>query len=189
MKMKKMDNNTIEDLLSRLKKSDEKAFNTLFEILWKPMYSYACSIIMNESIAQDIVQDIWIDFWQRRHELDIKFLKAYLYKAIRYSCYNHLRNQKFNKIQLEVAHSISIESEVEKKHDVIELTTRINSVISNLPKRCQIIFRLSRVNNIENKEIAKKLDISQRSVENQISLALRELRKELAVAKSFFLFF
>jgi len=188
MKMKKIDNSDIEDLVFRVKKSDEKAFNTLFEILWEPMYSYACSILMNDNLTQDIVQDIWVDFWQRRHDLEVKYMKSYLYKAIRYKCYNHLRDQKFNKIQLEVAGSISVASEVDQNDDVIELSTKINSVISHLPKRCQVIFRLSRINNIDNKEIASKLDISQRSVENQISFALRQLRKELAVAKTLFFF-
>lgn len=188
MKMKGMDSSVIEDLVLRVKKSDQKAFNTLFEVLWEPMYSYACSILMNDSLAQDIVQEIWIDYWQKRQDLDVKFLKSYLYKSIRNRCYNHLRDQKFNKIQLEVANSVSIDSEVDQSYDVIELATKINSVVSNLPKRCQLIFRLSRVNNINNKEIANKLDISQRSVENQISFALRQLRKELAVAKTLFSF-
>lgn len=188
MKKKGMDTIEIEDLVLRVKKSDQKAFNTLFNELWEPMYSYACSILMNDSLAQDIAQDIWVDFWQRRHDLEVKYMKSYLYKAIRYKCYNHLRDQKFNKIQIEMAGSISVASEVDQNDDVIELSTRINSVISHLPKRCQVIFRLSRVNNIDNKEIASQLDISQRSVENQISYALRQLRKELAVAKTLFSF-
>ncbi|WP_047246216.1 RNA polymerase sigma-70 factor [Maribacter thermophilus] len=188
MKIEKMDNSEIENLVLRVRQSDQKAFNTLFKVLWEPMYSYACSILMNDSLAQDIVQDIWVDFWQRRQDLEIKFLKSYLYRSIRYKCYNHLRDQKFNKIQLEVANSVSVASEVDQNDDVIELSTRINSVISALPKRCQVIFRLSRINNIDNKEIANKLDISQRSVENQISFALRQLRKELAVAKTLFSF-
>ncbi|MEP3373367.1 MAG: RNA polymerase sigma-70 factor [Maribacter dokdonensis] len=188
MKVEGIDNGSIENLVLRVKKSDQKAFNILFAELWDPMYSYACSILMNDSLAQDVVQDIWVDFWQRKQDLDVKFLKSYLYKSIRNKCYNHLRNQKFNKIQLEVAHTLSVASDVDQNDDVIELSTRINSVISHLPKRCQVIFRLSRINNIDNKEIAHKLDISQRSVENQISFALRQLRKELAVAKTLFFF-
>ena len=106
-----MDTIEIEDLVFRVKKSDQKAFNTLFNELWEPMYSYVCSILMNDSLAKDIVQDIWIDFWQRRQDVEVKFLKSYLYKSIRYKCYNHLRGQKFNKIQLEVAKSVSVAPE------------------------------------------------------------------------------
>lgn len=186
MNKKNIDNSVIGDLVVRVKESDQKAFNTLFEILWEPMYSYACSILMNNNLAKDIVQDIWIDFWQRRNQHDIKYLKSYLFKAVRYRCYNHLRDNKFNKIQLEVAHKVSIASAIDQNNDAIELSGKINTIISKLPRRCQVIFRLSRINNIDNKEIANRLDISQRSVENQISVALRKLRKELALARTLF---
>lgn len=170
---------TIEDLVIRIKKSDRKAFNELFELLWEPIYAYACSILMDKSLAKDMVQDVWMDLWQRRNDVEIHHVKAYFYKAIRYRCYNHLRGSKLNKTQLNAADAIQIASETEQNEDAVELYSRVEHIISGLPQRCQEIFRLSRINNLENKEIAQKLDISQRSVENQISFALRSLRKQL----------
>ncbi len=183
MRTGSIDSAALNDLAGLIKKSDEKAFNTLFDLLWEPMFIYASSIVMNDGLAKDLVQDVWVDYWQRKKDIDIQHIRYYLYKAIRYRCYNHLRDAKFNATQLEVANSVCVASEIEQREDVIDLYKRINSIIADLPSRCQEIFRLSRINDISNKEIAKKLSISQRSVENQISFALRKLRKDLATAR------
>ncbi|MER3374845.1 MAG: RNA polymerase sigma-70 factor [Allomuricauda sp.] len=176
---------SLEKLAKQIHKSDRKAFNTLFELLWEPMYTYASSLIMDDSVAKDLVQEVWIDYWQRREDLDIQRIRPYLYKAIRYKCYNTLRDTKFNEAQIEAAHSIIVASEVELEEDLDELSIRINNTISSLPRRCQEVFKLSRINNVNNREIAEKLNISQRSVENQISFALRKLRKDLSIVKFF----
>lgn len=181
------DKDTITKFGRLVKNSDREAFNTLFELLWEPMYTYAASVIMDNSIAKDLVQEVWIDYWQRREDVKVSNIKSYLYKAIRYRCYNTLRDLKFNETQIEAANAVCITSEIELEEDVTELSKRINDTLSGLPKRCQEVFRLSRMCNVNNKEIAERLNISQRSVENQISLALRKLRKDLSVIR-FFLF-
>ncbi len=176
---------SLRELTRLVSQSDRNAFNTLFELFWNPMYIYAASLVMNDSLAKDLVQEVWIDYWQRRENVEIQNIKPYLYRAIRYKCYNTLRDRKFNKTQIEAANSVCITSDIELEEDVMDLSKRIDNTISSLPKRCQEIFTLSRINNISNKEIAKKLNISQRSVENQISLALRKLRKELSTVRFF----
>jgi RNA polymerase sigma-70 factor (family 1) len=176
------------DLLAvRVQNSDRAAFNALFSELWEPMYVYAASLVMNDSLAKDLVQDIWIDYWQRRESVEVRNIKSYLFKAIRYKCYNALRDVKFNETQIEAANSIFVAPEMELEEDVLELTKRIDVSMANLPQRCQEVFRLSRIHHISNKEIAKQLNISHRSVENQISFALRRLRKDLSIVKSMFL--
>ncbi|WP_318310025.1 RNA polymerase sigma-70 factor [Flagellimonas crocea] len=173
-------------LAVRVKDSDRNAFNLLFSMLWEPMYTYASSLVMNDSLAQDLVQDIWVDYWQRRESVEVENIKSYLFKATRYKCYNALRDIKFNKIQIEAANTVYIAPEMELEEDVLELNERIDVSLSNLPQRCQEVFRLSRIHHISNQEIANRLNISHRSVENQISLALRQLRKDLSIVKSLF---
>lgn len=150
------------------------------------MYAYAASLIMDKALAEDLVQEVWIDYWQRKGEVEIQNIKPYLYRAVRYKCYNTLRDRKFNMIQIEVAMTVGEAPEMELQENVAELRKSIDSVLAELPKRCQEIFRLSRINQVSNREIAEKLKISQRSVENQLSLALRRLRKELATAHLIF---
>ncbi|WP_108425744.1 RNA polymerase sigma-70 factor [Flagellimonas amoyensis] len=177
---------TPDGLAKRINDSNSNAFNTLFGMLWEPMYTHAASLVMNDSIAKDLVQEVWIDYWQRREEVEIHNIKSYLYKAIRFKCYNTLRDTKFNQTQIEAANAVSVTSDVELEEDVTELHRRINSAIAELPNRCQEVFRLSRINHVSNKEIAEKLNISQRSVENQLSFALRRLRKEISTVKALF---
>lgn len=180
-------NEAQQELAVRVQDSDREAFNSLFSMLWEPMYVYAASLVMDDPLAKDLVQDVWIDYWQRRESIDVNNIKSYLFKAIRYKCYNSLRDTKFNKTQIEAAESIYVASEIEQEEDLLALSKRIDISMANLPQRCQEVFRLSRIHNISNKEIANQLNISHRSVENQISFALRRLRKDLSIVKSMFL--
>src|SRR5690606_9934495 len=140
---------------------------------------YAASIIMDDTIAKDLVQEVWLDYWNRRTVLEVQNIKSYLYRAVRYQCYKKLRDTKFNSTQIEIANSLCLPSSIELEEDVTALYHNIELILSGLPKRCQEIFRMSRMNDFTNQQISKKLNISQRSVENNISIALRKLRKEL----------
>ncbi len=177
---------SLEELTYLISQSDRNAFNTLFGLLWEPMYLYAASVLMDNTVAKDLVQEVWIDYWERRERVEVQNIKSYLFKAIRYKCYNLLRDLKFNKIQIEAAAAVFTPSEIELEEDVSHLNRKIMNTISDLPKRCQEVFMMSRINQVNNSEIAQRLNISQRSVENQISFALRRLRKELSMAKSLF---
>lgn len=179
------ENNSLDSLAKAVAKSNKQAFNQLFELLWEPMYLYAASIVMDDNLAKDLVQEVWLDYWKRREVLKVQNIKSYLYKAVRFQCYKKLRDIKFNSNQLEVANSLPSPSSVELEEDVAALYSKIELILSGLPKRCQEIFRLSRMNDFSNQQIASTLNISMRSVENNISLALRKLRKELAVVKLF----
>lgn len=179
------ENNTLESLCAAVAHSDYKAYNQLFELLWEPMYLYAASIVMDDNLAKDIVQEVWLDYWNRRKVLQIQNIKSFLYKAVRFQCYKKMRDVRFNTTQLEIAHSLSWPSSIEQEEDLAALYRKVERILSDLPKRCQEIFRLSRMNDYSNQQIATSLNISQRSVENNISLALRKLRKELSIVKLF----
>ena len=100
--------NRENDLARLVKKSDQKAFNLLFDLCWNPMYTYASSLIQDSSAAEDVIQEVWIDYWKRRENISVDNIKAYLYKAVRYKCYNYLRNNKIPTAHLEMALSIAI---------------------------------------------------------------------------------
>ena len=181
----KEENNSLDPLTRAVANSNKQAYNRLFELLWEPMYLYAASIVMDDNLAKDLVQEVWLDYWNRRKVLEIQNIKSYLYKAVRFQCYKKLRDTKFNSNQLEVADSLPSPSSVELEEDVVALYRKIEIILSGLPNRCQEIFRLSRINDYSNQQIAAALNISQRSVENNISIALRKLRKELSVVRLF----
>ncbi len=178
-------NNSLDAFAQRVSNSDKDAYNSLFELLWEPMYLYAASIVMDESLGKDLVQEVWLDYWNRRSVVQVQNIKSYLYKAVRYQCYKKLRDSKFNTTQIEIVQSVASPSSVELEEDEVALYRKIELTLSQLPNRCQEIFRLSRMNDFSNQQIAVQLSISQRSVENNISLALRKLRKELSIIRIF----
>ncbi|UMB52578.1 RNA polymerase sigma-70 factor [Lutibacter sp. A64] len=171
------------ELANRIANSDQTAFNILYNKLWEKLYVFSQSIIMDEAEAKDILQEVWIDYWNRRKEISIKHnIEAYLYQAVRYKTYNILRNKKFNTIQLEVSYELSVDASIELNYDLEETHLRLNNYISKLPSRCQEIFTLSRNEGLSNKEIADKIGISIRTVENQISIALNSIKKNMEKA-------
>ncbi|MEC3908668.1 RNA polymerase sigma-70 factor [Tamlana sp. 2201CG12-4] len=174
-------------LLLEFKKGNEKVFRKLFDLFWEPMFINAKSIVMDENVAKDIVQNVWINLWNHRESKDIKNFKGYVFKAVNNGCYKYLRDNKFNKIQLDSIESLALPSKplVEKHYDLEDTQIAIENSLSNLPPRCQQIFRLSRMEELSNEEIALHLGISKRSVENQLSKALKLIRQHLSVIQSF----
>lgn len=172
-------------LLAEFENGNQKAFRKLFELFWERMFSNAKVIVVNEDVAKDIVQDIRVDLWEKRENLKIRNFQAYVFKAVQYGCYKYLRNNKFTTVQLEIIESLQMTTEpfVKNQHDLEETQISIEKAISELPPRCRQIFRLSRIDNIGNEEIAQRLGISRRSVENQVSIALKCMRKHLMLTR------
>lgn len=193
MSTTKSDTNAL--LLKEFKRGNQKAFRKLFELFWEPMFVKANSIVMDENIAKDIVQDIWLNLWQKKSDYEIKNFEAYIFKSVSYGSFKHLRDNKFNTIQLQVIESLELiaTSDIENQHSLDETKLVIEKSLLSLPPRCQQIFRLSRMEEASNDEIATRLGISKRSVENQMSIALKSIRQNLTLSQSsiisLFLFF
>lgn len=166
-------------LHQQIQQDDRKAFRRLFDLLWKPLYVFAQSVLMDEFVAKDIVQEVWIDYWNRRKNIENVCIQAYLFKAVRYKIYNHLRNNKLNSVQLEAIQSITVDPEIVLAQDLESTQRKINSTLKKLPLRCREIFNLSRQEGMTNKEIAIHYGISKRTVENQLTFALKKIRETL----------
>jgi len=181
-------------LLAEFKKGNKKAFKKLFELFWEPMYVSARSIIIDENIAKDIVQDIWVNLWQKRECWDIKNFESYIFKSVNNGCFKYLRDSTLKVEHLQVIESLELtsHSNIETQQNLEQTQFIIERSLTQLPPRCQQIFRLSRMESASNEEIAQRLGISKRSVENQISIALKSIRQNLRIAPStltsFFIF-
>ena len=173
---------TNELLLSQYRNGNRKAFQKLFELYWEPMFLKAKSILSSEDVAKDIVQDVWVELWKRRESGEIKNFEAYIFRAVNYGCFKYLRDNKFNTVQLNVIDSLRCcKPEIENHYDLEETKIVITNSLKELSPRCQEVYQLSRVENNTNEEIASQLGISKRSVENQVSLALKLIRRNLGV--------
>lgn len=173
--------NFYKELMSRIKRSDESAFSTLYDKLWERMYSLAFSLLKKRDVSKDLVQDVFVDFWLRRLEIENNNIEAYLIKATRFRVYKELRDTKFNKTNIDLIDTLKtpLDSGILENIQFKETEHIINKAINKLPKKRQEVFTLSRFKELNNFEISQKLGISKRTVETQISLAIRSIKSEI----------
>ena len=172
---------TNELLFTHFKNGSQKAFKTLFDHYWEAMFCKANSILQNRDVAQDVVQEIWINLWNQKEHIEISNFEAYIFRSVSYGCYKYLRDNKFNTSQLQIIDSLVLpSSEVENQHNLEATQNIIDQSLNELSPRCQQIYKLSRLEDLTNEDIALKLGISKRSVENQVSIALKVIRRHLA---------
>ncbi|THV59211.1 RNA polymerase sigma-70 factor [Flagellimonas alvinocaridis] len=185
---------TDKALLHRLQNNDESALTELYEKYWNPVYLYTYNVLRDKEICKDIVQDLFMDIWNRREKLNItSTFKAYLFSSARYQIFAQIRqkeknlgNHLFENLDQRLHHS-SPESEYLYQ----ELVQRIGATVERLPKKCREVYTLSREEQLSHAEISQFLDISTKTVENHISKALKALRSSVGSYLFFiwFLFF
>ena len=133
-------------------------------------------------IAEDIVQDVYLKFWKKHENLKPDLAaKPYLYVAVKNTSLNHIKSAKRNSnVEDEQANVIFVNNETAiDKMEFEELEQKILDAINELPPKCREVFRLSRYEELSYKEIAESLDISVKTVENQMGKALKRLRESL----------
>lgn len=169
-------NSNEQRLLTALKNGEEWAFSAIYEQYWRKLLGISYRLVRDKDLATSIVQDLFIYLWQKREILQIDSLESYLSTAIRFSTYKVLhQNKRRTAVHAELANEISSDID-EQQIDALFLKEYLQTGISMLPTRCQLVFKLSRENYQSYKEIAEQLNISEKSVEAHISRALKFLR-------------
>lgn len=168
-------------LFEKTKMGDEKAFETIFRLYYPHLCLYASRVLKNTAAAEEIVQELFVLLWERREETEIETsVKNYLFKAVKNHCLNYI---KHNQIKNEYSRKILAETNTFSPDDEIETQTelfqKIEESISELPEKRQEIFRLSRQEGLKYREIAEKMNISVKTVETQMGLAIKTLREKL----------
>jgi RNA polymerase sigma-70 factor (ECF subfamily) len=170
---------TERELLARLSESDESALTVIYTHYWKPLFMQAYNVLKDRMLCEDIVQEIFLQLWRRRKSLHItESLAGYLSAATRYQVFHTIRKMPQQESlfeNLDERLSFSPGLSVEEK----ELHAQIDEIVSRLPEKCRVIYKLSREEYLPHKEIADRLHISTKTVENQLTIALRRLRGSL----------
>ena len=172
-----------QDLVQKIMSGDELAFEKLFRLFYQRLCSYAMSIVKDLDVAEEIVQDVLVSIWQTRSKLHIEHaIRPYLYKAVHNRCLNHFRHQKVK--QQHQTHEMAVADAYSEttsgRLEFNELKTRVDLGMQQLPPACREVFRLSRMEQLSYKEIADFLNISVKTVENQMGKALKIMRSELS---------
>lgn len=153
----------------------------LFRSYYKPLCKFIYQITRNAEQAEDVAQDVFMKLWQKREQLDEGLsIKSYLYKSAYNTALNLVNREKKKQVMDDEDHlNRADQSQADSNLNYEEIQTEINKAIESLPLKCKTVFLLSRKEELSNKEIAKVMDISIKTVENQMTKALSTLRKEL----------
>jgi RNA polymerase sigma-70 factor (family 1) len=170
-----------EELLSLIRKDDEQAFTHLFNRYSGKIASLAFSKVHSEEITQEIIQDVFISIWEKRHDLSINAFSNYIFIAVKYQAIDHLRRQikiKKHGVLLKAFVKIS-EEETLQTVELHELEEFLQRRISRLPDKTQQVFKLNRFEGKSISEIAVILNLTEKAIKYHISKSLKDLRVHL----------
>lgn len=159
---------------------DISGFEALFQVNYKPLCATAYRIVQDRDVAEDIIQDVFLKLWQKKDTLTINSsLKAYLFQTAINQSINYTKKYQ-NSLSREMHFGMETGGDintVSQEMDYKETRVRIDAAIKALPAACRTVFVLSRYEHYSYKEIARHLDISVKTVENQMTKALKHLRR------------
>jgi len=166
-------------LFAEIRNGNEEAFNKAFDLYYSRLCFYADQILHDFDLSRSIVQQVFVDLWIKRERLLVTSLQAYLYNSTRNASLDVLKHKKVESRYLSSLEQNESFVETDLMEEA-ELADRINTAIQNLPEKCREIFLLCRFEGLKYAEIADRLNISVKTVEMQISIALKKLRKDLS---------
>ncbi len=184
-----MSNNNEILLIANLIEGNHESFEQLFNTYYQKIYNYANEFVADYDIAREISQETFVKLWENKEALnDNTNISAYLYTIARNISLNFLKQKtmqlkhKENIKDLQLINQLNylvLKDEISEKIIYKELEDKINLSIDKLPEKCKEVFRLSRMNGLKHKEIAKILNIAVKTVENHIKEALKKIRKDI----------
>jgi RNA polymerase sigma-70 factor (ECF subfamily) len=172
----------LTDLGVAYKKMDEATFESLFRKHFMALVAFAMKFLRDTDTAKEIVHDVFIRLWEKRDNMDPqRSIKSYLFTSVHNRCLNYIRdNKKYDHSEFHLE-KLEENTNWENNDKLVETETelRIRKAIDDLPDKCREIFILSRFEELKYAEIATKLGISIKTVEAQMSRALKSLRENL----------
>ncbi|MBX2894738.1 MAG: RNA polymerase sigma-70 factor [Cyclobacteriaceae bacterium] len=176
-------NGAISDdlLVNLLREGDSKAFAMIYERYVPELFRFLTKNIKDKSDCEEIVQDVFVSLWERREALEVDSLRAYLFTSVKYKVIRYIKHQMVKRKYEE--HFRNFEAtyvapiEPEKSTPIVPLHALLSESLQGLPDRCREAFQLRLEQNLTNSEIAQRMHISKRTVEDYMSTAFEHLRK------------
>ena len=164
---------------------DETAYKTLFFYLFPSLQNFAFSITRSRVLSEEIASDLLLDVWTRRKTLlEIENLKLYLFVGAKHAAINKLKQEnKRSRFSLEDLQVEFISEYVnpDVSTELHELQEKIARAVKDLPPSCQLIYKLAKEDRLKYKEIAQLLDLSVKTIDHQLSIALKKIATALQI--------
>lgn len=165
-----------------MERKDKAAYEKLFKAHYQGLYRYAFLQLKEKEVSEEVVQDVMLTIWEKREQLEVTTsFRSYLYRSVYNRCMNQLKHIHYRENYKE--HNSRIIAEAERdsfdKVEEEELYQRIQTAIETLPEERKRVFKLVKVDGLKYKEAAEQLNISVKTVENQMGSALKYLREQL----------
>jgi RNA polymerase sigma-70 factor (family 1) len=164
-------------LLELLSKSDQLAFTEIYNRFWQKLFAIAYNRIKETELAEDIVHDVFASLWANREKSKIDLLENYLATATKYTVLDKITKKKRERNYNNTLYTTPvIEFPIEASLHYKRILEFVKKEVDKLPERCKLIFKYSRNEEMPVKQIAKELNLSTKTVENQINKALKHLK-------------
>ncbi len=180
-----------EDILERIINDDQKALELLHKKYYTSLCDFAFSFVKSIDFAEEVVSDVFLNIWMKRHVLFIKNnIRSYLYTSVKNQSYNFLKNQNihFEDINFQNLDGEYSEYETDQEINYTETLHEVEKIINQLPPQRRLIFKMNRIDGLKYKEIAEILSISVNTVQKQMTEAVKHITKSYAESNLILLF-
>lgn len=177
-----------DNLFILMASGNQEAFNTLFLNYFPKIKKFITHMLKDVVTAEDLSQDIFIKIWEQREKLSsLNSVNGYMYTMARNAVLNEIKKQniinRYNMYEsLQQEQMVSVEDELSAK----EIEFLIELTVNKMPEKRRMVYELSRMEGLSNEEIGIKLNITKKTVENHLNLALKEIKKTISIALLFF---
>jgi RNA polymerase sigma-70 factor (ECF subfamily) len=175
----------MHDCLHRIQyHNDQSAFKYFYELEMFPLFRFAYSFLKNKEASEEVVNDVFLRLWEKRHLLDtINSIKFYLYTAVKNGCLNYLRDHKkpvcIDLDSLETDH-FYFALDPQQLMQTKDLQKLLEESVNTLPPKCKLIFKLVKEDGLSYKEAGALLNLSEKTIDNQLVTALRKIQAVLS---------
>ncbi|SDL75247.1 RNA polymerase sigma-70 factor, ECF subfamily [Pedobacter sp. ok626] len=168
-----------QELVALLRRSDVAAFTEIYDRYWNTLMAIAYNHTKDKSAAQEIVQSLFIGIWNRRDQLDIRILKRYLATAVKFSVFKQIERERRRRDIENKEYKLNGYADDDQKIEAKFLQEYINGQVDLLPEKCRLVFNYSRVIGMTIPQIAKKMNISEKTVEGHLTKGLKTIKMNL----------
>ena len=179
--MNAYDAHSDEQLLSAIRKDDSQAFSEFVRRYWKKAYHITYSKVRSQPVTEEIVQDLFTTLWDKRTTLSIGHVDAFIFTCLRNKSINYIESQLVRKKYWDYYKAFIPQQEESTRRAVEynELMQAVETCAETLPEKSRSVFRLSRLEGVSNREIAEKLNLSEKAIEYHLTKSLKVMRLAL----------